>query len=58
MIDKVLTFAAGCYAIHKSVNMALLRFAFRGERRREPLIEQLSKKKPNITAQTIIEVRK
>jgi len=38
MIDKVLTFTAGCYAIHKSINMALLRYAFRGERKREPLI--------------------
>jgi hypothetical protein len=38
MIDKVLTFAAGCYAIHKSINMALLKLAFRGETKREPLI--------------------
>jgi hypothetical protein len=31
MIDKFLTFAAGCYAIHKGMNMALLRLAFKGE---------------------------
>jgi hypothetical protein len=38
MIDKVLTFAAGFYAIQKSINMAFLRLAFKGESQREPLI--------------------
>jgi hypothetical protein len=38
MIDKVLTFAAGFYAIQKSINMAFLRLVFKGESQREPLI--------------------
>lgn len=58
MIEKILTIAAGGYVLHKSINFALLRFAFKGEYQRVPLAKQLLNLKGSLSDSKVVKVRK